>query len=310
MSSPPETDGDAVTSTDGFRAGFVALVGLPNVGKSTLVNALVGRRLAIVTPKAQTTRRRLLGIYSDEAHQAVFVDTPGLLEPRYLLQRAMQEEAEAALEDADVVVYVVDAGFEPSVRAGRQFRGGEGRPSVLCVNKMDRIDPGERAGLLASFPATSWDAVVPTVAIREEGVDRLREEILSRLPPSPPYYPVDDLSAAPLRFFAEEFVRESCFEQLEEEVPYSIAVQVETFREAEEPVYIAATLFVERESQKGIVIGRGGARIRRIGVSAREKIEAFLDRRVYLDLRVKVLRKWRKRAEELARLGYRTPKRG
>lgn len=297
------------TSTEDFRAGFVAVVGLPNVGKSTLVNALVGRRLAIVTHKAQTTRRRLLGIYSDEAHQAVFVDTPGLLEPRYLLQEAMKDEAESALEDADVVVYVVDAGFEPSVRAGRDFRV-EARPSVLCVNKMDRVEPEGREELLASFSADAWDVIVPTIATERTGVDRLREEILSRLPASPPYYPLDDLSAAPLRFFAEEFVRETCFEELEEEVPYSVAVQVEEFREADDPVYIAATLFVERESQKGIVIGKGGRMIRRIGASSRKKIEELLDRRVYLDLRVKVLSKWRKRADELARLGFRMPKRG
>lgn len=297
-------------SKESFSAGFVAVVGLPNVGKSTLVNALVGRRLAIVTPKAQTTRRRLLGIYSDESHQAVFVDTPGLLEPRYLLHEAMKEEAEAALEDADVVVYVVDAGYEPSLRAGREFGVEDAPPSVLCLNKMDRVAPADRQELVDSFPAEAWDAVVPTVATEGKGVDRLRRAVLSRLPASPPYYPLEDLSAAPLRFFVEEFVRETCFEELEEEVPYSVAVQVEAFRESEEPVYISASLFVERASQKGIVIGKGGRMIRRIGASAREKIEAFLDRRVYLDLRVKVLPKWRRRADELARLGFRTLKRG
>jgi GTP-binding protein Era len=295
---------------EGFRAGFVAVVGLTNVGKSTLVNALVGRRLSIVTPKAQTTRRRLLGIYSDEDRQAVFVDTPGLLEPRYLLQEAMKMEAEAALEDADVVTYVVDAGFEPSLKAGRRFRVPGPRPAILCLNKMDRVDPEDRAALEASFRGEAWDEVVPTIATEGEGVERLREAILSRLPASPPYYPVDDLSSAPLRFFAEEFVREACFEELEEEVPYSVAVQVEEFREEEEPLFISATLFVERSSQKGIVIGRGGRMIRRIGTSAREKIEAFMDRRVYLDLRVKVLKKWRKRADELAGLGFHILKRG
>lgn len=299
-----------MATADGFRAGFVPVVGLTNVGKSTLVNRLVGRRLSIVTPKAQTTRRRLLGIYSDEDRQAVFVDTPGLLEPRYLLQEAMKLEAEAALEDADVVTYVVDAGFEASVRAGRRFRVPGSRPAILCLNKMDRVEPEDRDALEASFRGEAWDEVVPTIATEGVGVERLREAILSRLPASPPYYPVDDLSSAPLRFFAEEFVREACFEELEEEVPYSVAVQVEEFREDEEPLFIGATLFVERPSQKGIVIGRGGRMIRRIGTSAREKIEAFLDRRIYLDLHVKVLKKWRKRADELAGLGFHILKRG
>lgn len=299
-----------MATADGFRAGFVPVVGLTNVGKSTLVNGLVGRRLSIVTPKAQTTRRRLLGIYSDEDRQAVFVDTPGLLEPRYLLQEAMKMEAEAALEEADVVTYVVDAGFEPSLEAARRFRASGPRPAILCLNKMDRVDPEDRDELEASFRGEAWDVVVPTIATEGRGIERLREAILSRLPASPPYYPVDDLSSAPLRFFAEEFVREACFEELEEEVPYSVAVQVEEFREDEEPLFIGATLFVERPSQKGIVIGRGGRMIRRIGTSAREKIEAFLDRRIYLDLRVKVLKKWRKRADELAGLGFHILKRG
>ena len=333
MSTPPETDGDAVpreTPADAtpaagapsgspggagpddgppgdaidHRAGFCALLGLPNVGKSTLLNRLVGVDLAIVTHKAQTTRRRLRGIYSDDNHQAVFVDTPGLLEPRYLLQEAMQDEAERALEGTDVRVWVVDAGYPRSVEFARSSGLPDRDADVLCVNKLDRVDEGRRDELLSGLEEAGWSTVVPTMAEEGTGVDRLRREVLRRLPVSPPLYPPDQMATASLRDFAAEFVREACFRELEEEVPYSIAVVVEEFRETEDPVYISAVLHVERPSQKGIVIGEGGGMIRAIGTRARRRIESFLDRRVYLDLWVKVLPKWRKKKSELARLGF------
>lgn len=316
--SPPEGDAEGREPTvpggegvppgaEGFRAGFVALVGQPNVGKSTLLNQLVGAHLSIVTPKVQTTRQRVAGIYTDEAHQAVFLDTPGLLEPRYLLQEAMREEAEAAAREADLLVYVADAGYPPSLEAaGRYLRAETGR-SLLCLNKVDRV-PAEQVGAAAArLEASGWEAVVPTVGTRGVGIPELRKAILSRLPPSPPLYPPDELATAPLRFFAAELVREACFEKLEEEVPYSVAVRIDEFRErrAERPLYIAATLFVERGSQRGIVIGAEGRKIREIGTAARRKIEAFLERRVYLELRVKVLPNWRRRRNHLKLLGFR-----
>jgi len=292
-----------------FRAGFVAIAGLPNVGKSTLLNALVGERLAIVTPKAQTTRRRLLGIYSDERHQAVFIDTPGLLEPRYTLQRSMRDEALSALDDADIIVAVVDAGFDPSVAWARETGPRLRSPRILCINKVDRASVDEVAALVRTLEDGRWDAVVRTRATTGEGVDELRAAILTRLPESPPFYPEDELSDAPVREFVAELVRETCLEELEQEVPYSVAVQIEQFRERGEgqPIYIEALVFVERESQKGIVIGAGGKTIKRIGRRSREKIETFLDARVYLELRVKVLANWRKRADRLRLLGFRVP---
>ena len=327
MSTPPESDGGVTTpdtpagaarhgdpggagpdgaSEDGIdhRAGFCALVGLPNVGKSTLLNRLVGADLAIVTHKAQTTRRRLRGIYSDDHHQAVFVDTPGLLEPRYLLQEAMRSEAERALEGTDVRVWVVDAGHPRSLEFARSSALPERDADVLCVNKLDRVAEGRREELLSGLEEAGWSTVVGTVAEDGTGVDRLRREVLDRLPVSPALYPPDQLATASLRDFAAEFVREACFRELEEEVPYSIAVVVEEFRESEDPVYISAVLHVERPSQKGIVIGEGGRMIRAIGTRARGRIETLLDRRVYLDLWVKVLPKWRKKRSELARLGF------
>lgn len=293
-----------------MRAGFVALVGLPNTGKSTLLNALVGERLSIVTAKAQTTRQRLLAIYTDPGHQAVFVDTPGLMEPRYLLQRGMLEDAERAAAEADVIVYVADAGFERSLEHARSWIVPAGAPALLCLNKVDRVEGAALVHLTSELESDGrWDLVAPTVATRGTGVDALRAAILERLPEGPFLYPEDELATAPLRWFAAELIRETCFEELGQELPYSVAVGIEEFREAEEPIFVSATVFVERESQKGMVIGRGGTMVRRIGTRARRKIEALLDARVYLELRVKVLRNWRKDPGRLKVLGYPVPTR-
>ena len=304
------------------------------MGKSTLLNRLIGQKLSIVTPKAQTTRQRLLGIYSDDDHQAVFVDSPGLLEPRYLLQERMRQEADRAIADADLVLYVVDAGYAPSVEhalaLGRSddapSSGGpartspegqlspedqpspEGRPWILCLNKVDRLTPEERLDLQARLDGPPWDVLVPTVATEGLGVEELKSEVLRRLPLSPPFYPPEDLAVAPVRFFVAEIIRETAFERLAAEVPYATAVTIEEYREPEDeakPVYIDAVIHVERPSQKGIVIGSGGKMIRRIGTEARLKIEEFTGRKVYLDLRVKVLRNWRRRERALKLLGFR-----
>jgi GTP-binding protein Era len=302
--SPDGAGSDTGAGQPDFRAGFVALLGLPNVGKSTILNRLVGRKLSIVTPKAQTTRRRVSAILTDDLHQAVFLDTPGLMEPRYALHEAMIEDAERAGRDADLVVWVVDAGFEPSIADALRRGPPAAAPSVLCLNKIDRVE-GPRADATAqALEQAGWDPVVRTVGTEGKGVEELRRELLARLPHSPPLFPVDELSSLPVRFFVEELVRETCFEELEEEVPYGTDVRVREFREGSEPLYIAADVLVERESQKGIVIGKGGRTIRKIGSSAREKIESFLEEHVYLDLRVKVLPHWTRRQHTLSRLGY------
>ncbi len=287
----------------------MALVGLPNVGKSTLLNAFVGERLSIVTPKAQTTQRKLLGIYSDEGHQAVFIDTPGLLEPRYKLHRSMREEALSALDDADVVVAVLDVGFEPSIEWARSFRSSFSGPALLCLNKCDRLSAPKLEELSTSLEGGGWDGVFRTTASKSDGVAPLRDAIVKRLPESPPLYPVDELSSAPVREFMAEMIRETCLEQLDEEVPYAIAVQIEQFKKRGKgkPTFIEAIIFVERESQKGIVVGAGGQTIRNIGTKARGKMERFLGERVYLELRVKVLANWRKKSHQLRVLGFRVP---
>lgn len=292
-----------------FRAGFVAIVGLPNVGKSTLLNAFLGERIGIVTHKAQTTRRRLLGICSRPSFQAVFIDTPGLLDPRNPLQRAMRAEALSTLQDADVVLAVVDAGFAPSVRWAEDFAQSAGETRLLCLNKVDRIGSGEANRVVGGLREAGWSEVYRTSADRGDGVQALLEAVGGRLPESPPLYPVDELSDAPVREFVAEMIRETCLEELDEEVPYAVAVRVEEFRErgGDRPTYIEARLYVERESQKGIVVGAGGRTIRRIGSRSRRKIERFLEQRVFLQLRVRVLANWRRHPRHLRLLGFRVP---
>lgn len=291
-----------------FKAGICAIIGLPNVGKSTLLNQLIGERLSIVTHKAQTTRQRLLGIYSDDLHQAVFVDTPGVLEPRYALHESMQAEIARARTDADVLLYVVDLGFESSLEHARRFSPSTGVPSIMCLNKADRVGKTELSAIEAELgKGSEWHSVIVTQATAGRGVDQLRATILDLLPFSPPLYPVDEIAAAPVRFFAAELIRETCFEELAEEVPYATAVEIETFREADDPVYIQAMIYIERDSQKGIVIGKGGSMIKSIGRKARVKIERLIERPVYLDLRVKVMPNWRRRPGRLKLLGYDLP---
>jgi GTP-binding protein Era len=291
-----------------FKAGICAIIGLPNVGKSTLLNQLIGERLSIVTHKAQTTRQRLLGIYSDDLHQAVFVDTPGVLEPRYALHESMQAEIARARTDADVLLYVVDLGFESSLEHARRFSPSTGIPSIMCLNKADRVGKTELSAIEAELGhGSEWHSVIVTQATAGRGVDQLRTTILDLLPLSPPLYPVDEIAAAPVRFFAAELIRETCFEELAEEVPYATAVEIETFREADDPVYIEAMIYIERDSQKGIVIGKGGSMIKSIGRKARVKIERLIERPVYLDLRVKVMPNWRRRPGRLKLLGYDLP---
>jgi GTP-binding protein Era len=291
-----------------YRAGFVALVGLPNVGKSTLANALTGQPLSIVTARPQTTRQRVTAIYSTDTHQAVFVDTPGLLEPRYLLQQSMQNEARTGAVDADVLVYVVDLGYERSLAHAEEYTPPPGPRALLCLNKADRVDADTLAAVASEFEASGdWEAVVPATATSGEGREALLDAILRRLPESPPLYPPEDLATAPVRFFVAERIREVCFEELGEELPYSLAIGIEEYREGSDPLYIAATIYVERESQKGIVIGKGGRTVRQIGVRSRQSIESFVESRVYLDLRVKVLANWRKNPGKLKLLGYPVP---
>ena len=306
--APPSSQHDSPGGVP--RAGFVALVGRPNVGKSTLLNRLAGEKLSIVTAKEQTTRERVTGILTTDVSQMIFVDTPGLLEPRYLLQRSMLGEALAALVDADVVLLILDAtqGMAGLPQGQALDRLSARRADlVVAINKTDAAE-GEPISALAAWTRELFGVDAHRIsAERGDGVEALRGALEVRLPVSPFYYPADDMAVQPVRFFVEELVRETIFEAYEQEVPYSAVVRVEEFREAEEPVYIRATIYVERDSQKGIVIGQGGVAIRALGQASREKIEAFLGRAVYLDLWVKSLAGWRKKEAALKRLGYSLP---
>lgn len=285
------------------KAGIVTVAGRPNAGKSTLLNRLVGQRLAITSPKPQSTRERVVGLITDADSQIILLDTPGLLEPAYALQASMRDSSRKALADADIIVHLIDA-LEGVVETLATAAGLEGSavpraPTILAFNKSDGISAGRRAALLAENPG----AVVIS-ALTGDGVPALLDRVRALLPEHPFYYDAEDLSTQNMRFFASEMVRETALEQLEDEVPYSIACEIEEFRETRSPVYIRAVLHVERDSQKRILIGAGGSRIKAIGTRARGKIEALIGSPVYLDLHVKVLPNWRRDAAALRRLGY------
>ncbi len=286
------------------RAGIVAVVGKPNAGKSTLLNRLVGEKLSIVSAKPQSTRDRVVGIHTADDVQMVVLDTPGLLNPRYPLQRAMRATALRALTEADVIVYLADATAGPAaplVEAAR-LDAPPRAPVLVAYTKADLLAPAERDQLSARVPNGLLIS-----AHSGEGIDRLVAACREHLPESPFLYPEDELSTQTVRYFAAELIRETALEQLGDEVPYSIACEIEEFREQEVPIYIRAVLHVERESQKRILIGAKGTRVRNIGQAARVKIEALVGRRVYLDLWVKVLPNWRRNIAALRRFGYRLP---
>jgi GTPase len=284
------------------RAGIVTVVGKPNAGKSTLLNRIVGEKLAIVSDKPQSTRDRVVGIRTTDDTQMVVLDTPGLLNPRYELHRAMRTTALRALADADVIVYLADATerVPPPLEEAADLTAPPRAPVIPVLNKVDALRPAERDELRTLLPDARFVS-----ALTGDGVDALLAELSRALPEGPFLYPEDEISTASVRFFVSELVRETALEQLDEEVPYSLACVVEEFREGQTPVYIRTVLYVERESQKRILIGSGGQRIRDIGRAARVKVERLVGESVYLDLWVKVLPNWRKSDSALRRFGYR-----
>jgi GTPase len=288
------------------RAGIVTVVGKPNVGKSTLLNRVVGTKLSIVSDKPQSTRDRVVGIRTESDVQMILLDTPGLLNPRYALQQAMRATAVKALEEADALLYLVDATAPRDELTPLHEAAGLSHPprapTVLALNKSDLVAPATRDAILARTPDAHFIS-----AATGEGVDYLFATLGTLLPESPFLYPEDEISTQTVRFFVSELVRETALEQLEEEVPYSIACEVEEYRETKTPIYIRAVVYVERESQKRIFIGAGGQRIRAVGSAARAKIEAFVGAKVFLDLWVKVLPNWRRNTHALQRLGFRVP---
>jgi GTPase len=294
-----------------FRSAFVAILGRPNVGKSTLVNALLGQKIAAVSPKPQTTRKRQLGILTTDTAQLVFVDTPGIHNPRHKLGTFLNQEAEQALEGVDVVLWLVDISVRPTEEdkliASLLGRLPRRTPLVLAANKMDLVPAGELEARLGAYEsALKRDA--PSIAIsasQNRNLDRLQELLISLAPVRSPEFDEEQVTDSYERDIAADLIREACLLRLREEVPHGVGVRIDEFAERENGMlYIAATIFVERESQKGIVIGEGGKMLKQIGSSARQQIEEMGGRPVFLELRVKVLKDWRNNEEALRRLGY------
>jgi GTP-binding protein Era len=298
----------------GHKSGFVAVIGRPNVGKSTLMNAILGEKIAIVSPKPQTTRLRQLGILTRDDAQIIFVDTPGIHDPRTKLGEFMVNVAVDALRDADVILFMVDVSYPPTAEdrhIADLIRAAEDvTPVILILNKSDLLDETNRVGYPAAHQALvpSSEPVI-TVATTGVGVPEIMDRLIARLPEGPRYYPPDQLSDTAVRDIVAEMVREKVLFNLEQEVPHGVATVVEEYKQrSDDMTYISATIYVERESHKGIVIGKNGKMLKTISQQAREEIESFIGTRVYLELWVKVLKNWRRNETALRRLGYKIPR--
>lgn len=309
MPNTPMTTTDEQTPQESqkpHRAGFVNIVGSPNVGKSTLMNALVGERLSIINKKAQTTRHRIMGIVNDEDWQIVYSDTPGVLDPAYKLQEGMMKFVKTALQDADVMIVVTDI-YEDDLAHPATFDkiAAMDVPTFVLVNKIDLADQVKAAERVAYWKARIPRAIVaPISALHGFNVDLILAHVVDQLPESPPYFPKDELTDKPMRFFVSEIIREKILTHYRQEVPYSCEVVVEEYKEEPEIVRIRAEIRVARETQKQIVIGAGGRMIKRVGTDARKDIERFIGNKVFLDLFVKVDEDWRNDEQKLKRFGY------
>lgn len=291
------------------KAGFVNIVGNPNVGKSTLMNALVGERLSIITSKAQTTRHRIMGIVNGEDFQIVYSDTPGVLKPNYKLQEQMLEFSRSALVDADVLLYVTDVQDSPDKNADfldKVKRMAASNTKVfLIINKIDLTTQETLDNLVEYWHKQLPNAQIFPISAQEKfGVEQLLEAIKSALPDSPPFFDKDQLTDKPARFFVDEIIREKVLLNYEKEIPYSVEVEVESFKEEENIIRISAIIYVERDSQKGIIIGKAGSALKRVGSQARRDIEAFFGKQVFLQLFVKVDKDWRSSQSRLRHYGY------
>ncbi len=291
------------------KAGFVSIIGYPNVGKSTLMNALVGERLSIITPKAQTTRHRIMGILSGDDFQIVYSDTPGIIKPHYLLHRSMMAAVLSSLSDADAILLVteIDTPFD-NEQILRKLKEHE-TPIIVVINKVDLSSEMVVKQAMEKWQARFPDSdVIPVSALHKFNLGRLLDLIIDKLPDNPEYYPKDELSDRSERFFVSEIIREKIFLLFGEEIPYSCEVIIDAFKEDENITRIEATIYVSRESQKAIILGKQGKAIKKLGMAARKEIEAFLDQHIFLGLTVKVEKNWRENERLLKRFGYMTDK--
>lgn len=291
----------------GHKAGFVNILGNPNVGKSTIMNALVGEKLSIITSKAQTTRHRIMGIVNGDDFQIVYSDTPGILKPQYKLQETMMNFVNTALSDADMILYVTDA-LERTAYEGEYIDRikESGIPVIIAVNKIDLTNQEDLEKVVGSWHNTFPDSpVLPISALNNFNLDFLLKTILDKLPESPPYFPKDQLTDKYERFFASEIIREKILVNYKKEIPYSVEIEIESFTDEKNLIKIRALIHVIRDSQKGIIIGHKGVMLKRIGTEARHDMEDFFGKKVFLELYVKVTRDWRDKPLILKRFGYR-----
>ena len=289
------------------KAGFVNIVGNPNVGKSTLMNSLVGERISIITSKAQTTRHRIMGIVNTEDMQIVYSDTPGVLVPNYKLQESMLNFSQSALLDADILLYVTDVVEAPA--KNQSFLDKVDRetvPVLVVINKIDLLkEQSDLEKLVEEWKQLLPNAeIIPVSTQYKFNLDYLLKRIQELLPPSPPFFEKDALTDKPARFFVTEIIREKILQTYDKEIPYACEVAVEQFQEEENRIHIMAVIYVERDSQKGIVIGKGGSALKKVGTLARKDIEVFFDKKVFLELYVKVEKDWRSRENKLKGFGY------
>jgi GTPase len=288
------------------KSGFVNILGNPNVGKSTIMNALVGEKLSIITPKAQTTRHRIMGIVNGEDFQIVYSDTPGILRPQYKLQETMMNFVNSALSDADMILYVTDV-LEHTAEEGEYIDKikSSGIPAIIAVNKVDLTNQADLEKVVeawhAAFPQSP---VIPVSGLKNFNLDSLLNAILAKLPESPPYFPKDQLTDKYERFFASEIIREKILINYKKEIPYSVEIEIEEFKDEKDIIRIRALIHVTRDSQKGIIIGHKGSMLKRVGTEARHDMEDFFRKKVFLELYVKVTKDWRDKPLVLKRFGY------
>ena len=289
------------------KAGFVNIVGNPNVGKSTLMNSLVGERISIITSKAQTTRHRIMGIVNTDDMQIVYSDTPGVLSPNYKLQESMLNFSQSALVDADILLYVTDVVEMPTKNQGFLDRvASQSVPVLLLINKVDLLkDQKDLERLVEEWLSLLPNAeIIPVSAQYKFNLDYLLKRIQELLPPSPPFFEKDSLTDKPARFFVTEIIREKILLTYDKEIPYACEVAVEQFKEDDKQIHIMAVIYVERDSQKGIIIGKGGKMLKQVGTAARKDIETFFEKKVFLELYVKVEKDWRNKENKLKSFGY------
>jgi len=289
------------------RSGFVNILGNPNTGKSTIMNALVGEKLSIITSKAQTTRHRIMGIVNSEDFQIVYSDTPGILKPAYKLQESMMSFVNSAISDADIILYVTDVTEKPlSDKVYPEKIKSSGIPVIVAVNKIDLSNQEDLEKIVELWHSFFTESpVIPLSALNKFNIDALLEAVLSKLPEGPPYFPKDQLTDKYERFFASEIIREKILKNYQKEVPYSVETEIDSFKEEKGMLKIRALIHVARESQKGIIIGHRGSMLKKTGTEARIDMEDFFGKKVFLELYVKVTKDWRDKPLILKRFGYR-----